>query len=77
MLDLVPFAGSGWEVADEHLLARSSARSCNDSFQSRDRELLLPPPSAVISSSDACGERSWPITLHHRRMLLIANCTVS
>ena len=48
---LVP--GGKWQT--ETVIPVSSAKCCNCSRQRRDRELLLPPPSAVISNSLASG----------------------
>src|SRR5688572_25639560 len=70
---LVP--GGKWHTAI--LRPRSSASSCSDVFQSRERELLLPPPSAVIKRLFALGNRRRPISLHQRLMLLAANWAVS
>jgi len=39
----------------------SSAKRCNSRFHSRARVLLLPPLSAVISNSVACGYITAPI----------------
>src|SRR5437588_13091885 len=47
----------------------SSANSCKATFHSRDRQLLLPPPSAVISNSRARGKRWLPMFSHQRRIV--------
>jgi hypothetical protein len=73
VLLLVP--GGKWQTNSRK--PNSSANSCKDTFHSRERWLLPPPPSAVISSSLARAKRSWPISFHHRRMLLTANWAVS
>src|SRR3954454_14540420 len=55
----------------------SLAKRCSSSFQSRTRDPLLPPPSAVISSVLASGYWARPIEPHHRRMLSTAKADVS
>src|SRR4051812_3373651 len=55
----------------------SLASRCSSSFQSRTRDPLLPPPSAVISSLLAEGYCARPIESHHRRMLATAKAEVS
>ena len=54
-----------------------SARVCRATFHRRQRELLLPPPSAVIRSCRALGNRVCPIFFHQRRMASAANRAVS
>ena len=68
-------AGGKWQT-----LLRSPSWSANcgsPTFQSRERLPLLPPPSAVIISSFAFGNRCEPISRHQRRMLAVANRAVS
>jgi len=59
VLDLVPLRGSGWKVADLKRQAGeaqgSSASFCSSSLNSRTRDPLEPPPSAVIIRRSACG----------------------
>src|SRR5262249_41739739 len=55
----------------------SSASPCNATFHSRFLVPLLPPPSAVISTSLARPNRFCPICRHHCPMLATANCAVS
>src|SRR3990172_13364884 len=55
----------------------SSASFCNSSFQSRNREPLLPPPSAVISKSRVLGYSLRPSARHQPRMDATAKAPVS
>ena len=59
---LVP--GGRWLTAIRRPV--SSASRCSSAFQSRARALLLPPPSAVMSSSWARGYMADPIWRHPR-----------
>src|ERR1035441_6028040 len=55
----------------------SSANFCNSNFQSRNREPLLPPPSAVTSNARASEYKALPWLRHHPRMDATANAPVS
>ena len=81
MLDLVPFAGARWEMADDQPESDVTASFCSEVFQIPEPRAktvaACPPPSAVISSSFAFGNRRLPISLHHLQMRLAANCAVS
>src|SRR3989304_6000116 len=70
---LVP--GGRWHTEMDRPL--SVANLWSSHFHSRVRAPLLPPESAVISSTRACGYARRPIVRHHRRMLLTANAAVS
>src|SRR5690242_16924306 len=69
---LVP--GGKWLTAIDQPL--SSAHSCSATFHSRLRQLLLPPPSAVISTPPACGNAPAPHAGHQRRSAATANRAV-
>src|ERR1039457_227726 len=49
----------------------------NVNFQSRNREPLLPPPSAVISNARASEYKARPSLRHHPRTDATANAPVS
>ena len=49
VLDPVPFAGAGRQMATVMAMPSSLAKLCNSRFHSRTRAPLLPPQSAVIS----------------------------
>src|SRR3954447_11497319 len=70
---LVP--GGRWHTLIRNPVA--SDNSCTASFHSRTRLPLLPPESAVTSSSLAFGYDSDPILVHHRRSVSAANQAVS
>src|ERR1035441_193423 len=70
---LVP--GGKWQISNRR--PRSSAKSCRATFHNRLRLPLLPPPSAVIISFLARGNRPAPISRHHRRTLAVAKRAVS
>jgi hypothetical protein len=55
VLDLVPLAGAGRQVAHGDGIPSSSASFCRSTFHSRTREPLLPPPSTVTSKLLAWG----------------------
>ncbi len=55
----------------------SSDNFCNSSFQSRTREPLLPPPSAMITSSLASLYSGAPIANHHLRIVATAKLAVT
>src|ERR1017187_8231510 len=55
----------------------SFANFCNSNFQSRNREPLLPPPSAVISNARASEYKARPSLRHHPRTDATANAPVS
>jgi hypothetical protein len=77
VLDLVPLAGAGRQVAYVIEMPSSFASFCSSIFHNRTREPLLPPPSAVISNVLACGKRSRPISFRQLRIALVANAAVS
>src|ERR1017187_4298736 len=70
---LVP--GGKWQTEIERPV--SSANFCSSNFQSRNREPLLPPPSAVISNTRANEYKALPSLRHHPRMDATANAPVS
>ena len=75
MLDFVPLAGSRREMTDLNDHPRLVGELWSSSFQSRVRELLLPPLSAVMSNRRliaASGNR-----FHQRRIASTANSAVS
>ena len=53
VLDFVPLAGAGRQMADHDVDALASF--CSSRFHSRTRDPLLPPPSAVMSRRLAWG----------------------
>ena len=57
VLDLVPIPGPAGKGQTAISIPVSSASFCNSSFQSRTREPLEPPPSAVMSRRLACGAK--------------------
>src|SRR2546425_407444 len=70
---LVP--GGKWHTEMRQPMA--SASSCNATFHKRMREPLLPPASAITSSSLALGYTREPICCHQRRSDSEANGAVS
>src|SRR5260221_6166985 len=68
---------AGGECATVMVSCSSLARVCRAFFHSLLRTPLLPPPSAVISSSDAWGYRCLPQRFHHLLILSTANSAVS
>ena len=55
VLDFVPLAGAGRQVADRDVETELVSSFCSSCFHRRTREPLLPPPSAVISNRVATG----------------------
>ena len=55
MLDAVPFAGAGRQMATVRLRPVSSAKRWSSRFQRRTRAPLLPPQSAVMVRVGALG----------------------
>src|SRR5258708_8920864 len=68
---------AGGECATVMVSCSSLARGCRAFFHSLLRTPLLPPPSALLSSSDAWGYSPLPQRFHHPPMLSTANCAVS
>ena len=77
VLDLVPLRRSRRKWQTRSVRPVSSASFCSSTLNSRAREPLEPPPSAVIIRRLACGYCSRPITSNQRRIELTANCAVS
>ena len=74
MFHFVPFAGARRKMTHGEFQADLVRQAlAGRSFQSRERWLLLPPPSAVISKCRARGKRCVPISSHQRAMLRAAN----
>src|ERR1017187_381299 len=70
---LVP--GGKWQTVISKF--NSFANCCSEVFQSLVRELLLPPPSAVISNFPTSSYWLLPMFFHHSLMLNTANSEVS
>ena len=84
MFNLVPFAGARRKVTDGNRktrfirkLLRELCEFDNSNFQSRNREPLLPPPSAVMSNTRALEYKDLPSLRHHPRMEATAKAPVS
>jgi len=55
VLDFVPLAGAGWQVADDDVEAEFVGQLLQFAFPQPHPQPLLPPPSAVISKRVASG----------------------
>jgi len=77
MLDLVPLARSGWEVADGDRHPDLVGHLLQLPLPQAHSRPLLPPQSAVMSSARARGYRGRPICCHHRRIVRAAKLAVS
>ena len=77
MFDLVPFAGARWKVTNMNRHVQPCRKILHATFHKRQRLLLLPPPSAVMSNSLVVRCRFDPVFFHQRRIASTANLAVS
>src|SRR5262252_6697786 len=77
MLDLVPFARARREMAYRYMQPRLIGEPLQLCLPQPRTGTLLPPPSAVMSSSLARGYMAAPIWRHHARIVATANAAVS
>ncbi len=67
----------GGKCATVRVSPVSFATFCNSAFQTRERALLLPPQSAMMSTSRAALCETPPMYLHQLRMAFTAKSGVS
>ena len=77
MLDLVPLAGSGRQMADGDLQIEFVGPGLKLGLPQPHARAVAAAPSAVITSRLAPGYRAWPMLRHQRRIALTAKLAVS